>query len=263
MKIWIAAIVLAAGPAAAADLRPLCADRPGLETPACTVDPGHVQVEVGLGDWTRELDPATRIDTILAGDILARIGLSDNLEARIGWTAYGHERARDRVGGTIDRRGRTGDVTIGFKQNVRNPDGTGLSIAFLPHATLPVGGDPIGAGDWAAGVTGAVTYELTPAIQIVASPEISAEVDEDRHGRHLSFGGEVGVSAAVSDAVTATADLEALRDRDPSGHSTEALAGMSLAWQPRPLLQFDVGSNIGLNHASADLELYFGVVRKF
>lgn len=257
------ALAIGAVPAAAQELRPLCADRPGLETPACTVDAGHVQLEIGLGDWIRDTKPDVRTDTIVAADMIARIGLSDSLEARIGWTAYGHERERDRATGGIERQARTGDVTIGVKQNLRNPDGSGLSIALLPYAVVPVGRGPIGAGDWAAGLTGAISYEVNETIQIVASPEISAAADEDRHGRHLAYGGEFGVSGAVTDAITATADIELLRDADPAAHTTEALGGVSLAWQPGPLLQFDVGSNIGLNHASADVELYVGVTRKF
>jgi len=252
-----------AAPAAAQDLRPLCADRPGLETPACTVDAGHVQVELGLGDWILNRGADVRTDTILAGDILARIGLTGNLEARLGWTAYGHQRERDRTTGAVDRTARTGDVTIGFKQNLRNPDGSGLSIALLPYATLPVGRGPIGAGDWGAGLIGSISYELSDTLQVVASPEIDAAVDEDGDGRHLAYGGEVGLSGTLTDALSATVDVELLRDRDPGQHSTKALAGVSLAWQPQKLLQFDVGSNVGLNHASADVEVYVGVTRKF
>jgi hypothetical protein len=262
----VLALMLAMGlaaPAAAQEMRPLCADRPGLETPACTVDAGHVQVEVGIGDWIRDTQPDVRTDTILAGDFLARVGLTDHLEARLGWTAFGHQRERDRTTGAVDRASRTGDVTIGLKQNLRNPDGSGLSIALLPYASVPVGRGPIGAGDWGAGLIGSVSYELSDTVQVVASPEIDAAVDEDRNGRHLAYGGEVGLSGSLSDAITATIDLELLRDRDPGGHSTEALAGLSLAWQPQKLLQFDVGSNVGMNHASADLEVYVGVTRKF
>jgi hypothetical protein len=252
-----------AAPAAAQELRPLCADRPGLETPACTVDAGHVQVELGLGDWIRDRQADTQTDTVLAGDILARIGLTDSLEARLGWTAYGHQRERDRATGAVDKAARTGDVTIGFKQNLRNPDGSGLSIALLPHASVPVGRSPIGAGDWSAGLIGAISYEFSDDIQIVASPEISASADEDGNGRHLAYGGEIGLSGNLSEAVTATIDLELIRDRDPGGYTTGSLAGLSLAWQPEKLLQFDVGSNLGLNHARADLEVYVGVTRKF
>src|SRR5690349_18301682 len=79
----------------AAPARDLCPDRPGLGTPACTLDAGRVVVELGLGDWTRDTTGPVRSDTIIAGDTLVRIGLNDSLEAQIGWTAYGHVRTRD------------------------------------------------------------------------------------------------------------------------------------------------------------------------
>src|SRR6185503_1298265 len=47
-----ALLLLAAGTARAEGLRDFCPDRPGLGTPACTMDPGHIAVELGLGDWT-------------------------------------------------------------------------------------------------------------------------------------------------------------------------------------------------------------------
>ena len=51
------------GTAAHADpeLREFCADRPGLNTPACTIDPGHAMIEVGLGDWTLERQPDAQL----------------------------------------------------------------------------------------------------------------------------------------------------------------------------------------------------------
>ena len=47
-------------------LRDLCPDRPGLGTPACTVDKGRVLLEVGLADWTRDDSGGTRTDTTVA-----------------------------------------------------------------------------------------------------------------------------------------------------------------------------------------------------
>src|SRR5262249_7615693 len=44
-------------PAAADGLRDLCTDRPGLGTPPCIVDRGHLIVETGIADWTHTSDP--------------------------------------------------------------------------------------------------------------------------------------------------------------------------------------------------------------
>jgi hypothetical protein len=195
--------------------------------------------------------------------VAVRYGLTDSLEARVGWTGYGHERVRDRMTGGVSRQSGVGDVTLGLKQNLSNPDGSGLSIALLPFATLPVGRQPVGAGDWGAGMLIPVTYELSDTIQLGFTPEVDAEVDEDGDGRHLAFSGVVEFNDKLNDALTATLEYQALRDRDPAGHETRQIAGLSLAWEAKRQLQLDIGSNIGLDHAAPNVELYVGISRKF
>ena len=82
MKAVLLAGLLIASPALADDdLRDPCAERPGLDTPACTVDPGHLQVELGVGDWTLDKQAGSRTDTILLGQALARYGVGTSTEA--------------------------------------------------------------------------------------------------------------------------------------------------------------------------------------
>jgi hypothetical protein len=249
--------------AQAEDLRPFCADRPGLGTPACTIDPGHVMVELGALDWTLERDSATRTDTLVAGDLLVRYGLSSTLEAQIGWTAFGHVRERDRATGSIARSNGTGDISVALRQNLSSPDGSGFSAALMPFVTIPVGGQAIGAGDWGAGLVVPLSYSLSDTIGIAVTPQVEAAVDSDRHGRHLAYGSVVGLSASLSQQLSAALEVQATRDEDPTGHSTETLASLSFAWQPRDGLQLDAGAVAGLNRNSPDLELYLGIARRF
>lgn len=261
----LAAAALAVCPAIAdaQEARELCADRPGLGTPPCTVEPGQVVAELGLADWMHDKDASSRTDRVEAGELLVRFGLTETLEAQIGWTAYGHQRVRDRLTGRVDRSAGTGDVRIGLLRNLRNPDGSGFSVAVLPYATLPTGGAAIGAGDWGAGLIVPVSYELGKGVALQLTPEVDAAVDEDGDGRHLAYGSVVGLGLEISDAVSATIETSLTRDRDPWGHSTQALAGLSLAWQRHDDLQFDAGVNLGLNADSPDRELYVGVTRRF
>jgi hypothetical protein len=264
MKWPIAAAALVVGtPAAAQDLRDYCPDRPGLGTPACTIDKGHVSVETSVADWTLDKQADSRTDTLLIGDTTVRVGVADNVELRVGWTPFGHERTRDRITGAIDSRDRVGDVSLGAKINLLNPDGDKLSIAVLPYATLPVGRSPIGAGDWGAGLVLPVTYELTDALSLEAVPEVDAAVDEDGDGRHLQYSAVGGLSYKLSKAVTLTGEGQVIRDNDPEDHATQALAALSVAWQAKDDLQFDVQGNAGLNHAAPDVELIAGIAKRF
>jgi len=76
------AVLLTAAPALAEE-RDYCPARPGLGTPACTIAPGRVSVEMGLADSTREEDSSQRTDTILIGDTLVRIGLTQTIEVQL------------------------------------------------------------------------------------------------------------------------------------------------------------------------------------
>jgi hypothetical protein len=243
--------------------RDLCADRPGLGTPTCTLDPGRVQVELGIGSWTVDRQPATRTDELILGDLLVRIGLLSQTELQIGWTPFGRVRVRDRLTGLVDSNSGIGDVTLAVRQNILNPDGSGTTLAIMPYVSIPTGGDAIGGGDWGAGVRVPFGFDLSDTASIGFTPAAEAAVDADGSGRHFAYGSVAGISVDLAETLNATAEVSFTRDQYPSGHSTEALAGLSFGWQPGGDVQLDAGANLGLNRATADLQLYFGISRRF
>jgi hypothetical protein len=263
MRRLLLLLAVAPAPALADDLRDFCPDRPGLGTPPCTIDAGHVAVELGLADWTLERSPDRRTDTIEAGQLLVRVGLTDSLEAQIGWTAFGHVRDRDRTTGSVAQLSGVGDLAVALRQNLVNPDGSGFSAALMPFATLPTGNAAIGAGEWTAGVLLPLSYELDGGVQLGVTAQVEAAADSDRDGRHLAYGGVAGLSLPLSEALGVTVEVAANRDHDPSGHATEWRAGLSAGWMAKDGFQLDAGANIGLSAAAPDLQLYLGVARRF
>jgi hypothetical protein len=259
-----AAILAAASPATAAaqdKLRDFCPGRPGLGTPPCTFDPGHGDVEVGLADWTLDRQPGSRSDTFLLGDTQLRYGLTPNLELQLGWTPYGRQRQRDSSG--VSRGDGTGDVRLALRRNLLHPDGSGLSIAAMPYASVPTGGQAIGAGTWRAGMLLPVTYQLPHDFQVDFTGRIEAEPNASRRGRHLAYGGVFGLNVPVAKAVTGTFELSVQRALDPSGHATPVTGAFSLAWLAKPSLQLDLGANRGISGGAPDWELYAGIARRF
>jgi len=242
--------------------REFCVDRPGLGTPACTMEPGRFSVELGLGDWTLEKDAAQRTDTVLVGDILLRAGIADHAEVQIGWTSLGFVRSRDRVTGSLDHRSGTGDVTLALRRNLVSPDGSGFSAAVMPVVTLPTGREPVGAGDWGAALVVPVSYDLSDSLSLATTSEFDAAVDEDAHGRHFAFQEIAGLEWQLNPALTASAEYAVQFDRDPAGHAVQHVASLSLAWMADDNLQFDTGANLGLDHDAPDAELYLGVSRR-
>lgn len=262
-RVLLLALLAAAASPAAVDpaLRKLCTDRPGLGTPACTLDAGHVQIEIGLADWTLDKQPGARNDEVDVGDTLVRIGVADHAELQFGWTAFGW--TRERAGNAVDHASGTGDLYVAFRRSLLHPDGSGTTVALMPYATLPTGGHAIGAGDWSAGFEVPFGFDLSQAVSLEFAPRVEAAVDEDRHGRHLAYGSVASVAVDLSPLWNMTAEVAATHDDDPSGHSTQELAGLSFGWTPGHNFQLDAGANVGLNHAAPDLELYAGIVRRF
>lgn len=251
------------GVATAAELRDFCADRPGLGTPACIVDRGHFVIEAGVADWTRESDGGVRTDTTMFGEMLIRYGLTDTLEAQVGWDGYGLFRSRDRITRQTLRDEGGGDMSLALRQSLRNPDGSGFAVAAMPYVTLPTGSDAFTAGDWGAGLIVPVSIELKKGLTLAFTPEVDAAVDGDGDGRHLAYGSVVGLGISLTDKVSMALETSLLRDDDPDGASTVALAGVALAWQAKDDLQLDIGLALGLNDDSPDTQIYGGIAKRF
>lgn len=259
--VLLAAIATIAPAHAQEAERDYCPARPGLGEPACTVAPGRVSAELGIIDWSRTSSPGAREESIVAGDLLLRFGIGQSTEVSVGWTGLVRSYARD--AGGVTRGSGTGDVTLALKQNLLNPDGSGVSVAVKPSVTVPVGRTPYGAGDWSAALTGAASFDLGRGLSLQLTPEIGAAVDADGRGRHFAASAIVGLGMAVSDAVGTTIEFQVARDEDPVGATTETYASFSTGYVPKEGWQLDIGVVAGLNAASTDVELYFGVSRRF
>ena len=261
MKFALLAALLAA-PAGAAELRDFCPDRPGLDTPACIVDKGHVVVELGLAAWQREHDAVSVTHEFQAGDVLARVGVTDHLEAFAGWTAYGHDRVRDRITGVVDRSHGTGDLIFGVKQSLLNPGGDGTAVAVQAFVTAPIGAYGQGAGGWTQGILLPMQFDLPAGFQLALTPEIDRLPDTLRAGHHVQWTAVGGISHPIG-KLTVGAELLASRDDDPGDHVTQAVADLNLAWQPSSNLQLDAEVDAGLDRAAPDVRIAVGVARRF
>ncbi|HJQ16318.1 MAG TPA: transporter [Allosphingosinicella sp.] len=253
-------LLCASAAARAEDLRDFCPDRPGLGTPACTIDKGHGDVEIGIADWTRDRDSGVRINSWVFADTLLRYGVSDRLEAQLEWQGLGIRQAHG-TGAGNDRG--SGDLRLALRRNLRNPDGAHFSAAIMPFVTLPVGSSPIGGGDWAAGLIVPLSYALPHGVQLAFTGEADAAADSQGRGHHLALVGTAGIGVPLAPAFDATLEVQRRDDQDPSGTQHATVGGVALAWQPGDALQLDAGANVGLSRNAPGVELYAGVSRRF
>jgi hypothetical protein len=240
-----------------------CPDRPGIDTPPCTIATGHLSVETSLADWSHASDTDSITDTVLLGDLALRFGIGGRAELRVAWTPFGHVRTRDRANGSVSTASGSGDVTLGVKRNILNPSGDHLSIALLPSVSLPTGGEALGAGTWSAHLQLPMSLAAGHGLSLLLTPEIDAAANGDGSGQHLAFGTAGGISFSPVAHLNVALEAAVMQNQDPSGTSTQERAGASAGWMLSNNFQIDFGAEVGLNQAAGDHRLYLGIARQF
>lgn len=112
---------------------PLITDRPDQTESTSIVAPGFVQLEAGW-TWEQRREGTVRLRTHTVPSLLARVGVSKRLEARLGFPGFQTE-------WTEDGEGVSGlaDMELGFKYRVLTEAGVVPEVAVIAHLSLPTG----------------------------------------------------------------------------------------------------------------------------
>lgn len=234
----------------------LVTDRPDQTESTNTVPPGFVQLEAG---WTldHELDGGATIRTHTVPGVLARIGLTNRLEGRIGFTGF----QSTRIEGLGTTTSGLGDMDLGFKYRLMDGSGAAPTVALIGAVSLPTGGD------------GLSSERLDPAVLLVFAQELSERValGYNLGSAWSSVDDGTGVRTTLLDLIYTVSFGFSLTDRvgafaesfgtiavnDGSEH-THALDG-GLTYQLNDHFQLDVSVGLGLNAAASDWFLGAGV----
>jgi Putative MetA-pathway of phenol degradation len=174
-------------------------------------------------------------------------------------------RSRDLITNMHSRSASTGDVSLGFRTSLKNPDGNGFSLAIQPSVSLPTGGSAIGRGTWGASLVVPMSVQISKAIQLALTPELDASPDSDGQGRHARYGGVIGIDMPLGATVSGGVELAAFHDEDSAGRSTAATFDMTIAWTPKAAkdFQIDAGIYAGLNRQTPGLQMVLGIAKRF
>ena len=265
IRAAIGGLPLAAAPAASEELRELCVDRPGKDTPPCIVDVGHAVVEVGAVGFSRENAGGATTRSYGFGDALVRLGLTERSEVQLEFAPYNIVRTRNTATGERHTVRGVGDLVGAFKYNFANPDGSGTSAAAQLLVSAPTGRDGIGSGAWEARAIVPVSFELSDTWSLTLDPEVDWLGDEDGSGHHVAWAGVASLGRDLGGGLEGSVELWGSVDRDPAGHRTEASADVALAWVPatNDNLQFDAEVDFGLTHDTPGIEAAVGVAYRF
>lgn len=269
LRVWIAVSALAfLGCASAAhaqdDLRPLCPDRPGKGTSACTVDQGHFQLEVDAFDATYDRNGALKTTTTIIASPQLKYGVTDRLDLEISLSPYVQVQERDRVTHTKQTDSGIGDLYVRGK-GMLSDDGASVTAAIEPFVKLPTANKALGNGAVEGGLLLPLSFAIDDTWSVGATPELDLLKDANGNGHHATAVYVAGLGRGFDGGLSAGIELWGASDFDPAGTTSQYSFDVSGAWQPDDLAdwQFDGGVNFGLNRNTPDLQIYTGVSKRF
>jgi hypothetical protein len=256
---WISlavALLALALPATARAAHPLITDDAG------TAGRGNFLVEIN-SEFARD-DEAGTEET--GGELALSLtaGLGDNLDLVLG-LPYAWSKVREGGAVTSEEDG-VSDASVEVKWRFLENDG--LALALKPGITLPTGDDEKGLG------TGRVCYSLF----FIATREFEgwalhanlgygrnefSLAEDDEASRHDIWHASVAAEAALTEDLTAVANLgiETNEDRASNAHPAFALAGIIYSLSEN--VDIDLGMKAGLTGAETDLAVLAGTAISF
>ncbi|HZC38391.1 MAG TPA: transporter [Sphingomicrobium sp.] len=250
-----------AAPAAAADEQPICADRPGRATSACTVPAGHWQIETGLADWTLQKSGGERDTSLVLGETTLKYGLTGDSDIELDVTPW--QRATSSGPGFRDSASGIGDINVIYKHELTNSDGA-LQVTLYPYVKIPTARRSLSNGKWEGGLLIPIGYSIGKSpFSIGLTPELDWVADADGHGHHAAMVQVASLGWQVSPKLNLSAEIWGQWDWDPAGTTRQASADGSVAYLLSNSVQLDAGANFGLNRQTPDVELYAGISKRF
>jgi Putative MetA-pathway of phenol degradation len=258
-RLTAALVLLAAFPAHAADLAPICPDRPGKGTSPCTLAAEHAQVELGLFDESTQRRSGVTTDTGNAGTLLGKFGISDRVDVEAGMALYQFQRVHS-AAGTVKASG-VGDLFLRTKINPLSSDGP-FSLALAPTLKLPTAARSIGNGRIEGGLVAPMSYDLGNNWSLGMTPEADVLLNGSGSGYHANLTDVVGIGRS-SGKLTLGAEVWTAQNLDPAGTVSQYSFDLDAAYLIGNNTQIDGGINLGLNRATPDTELYIGMSQRF
>ena len=259
MRLRLAALaLLAALPARADDLGPICPDRPGKGTSPCTLAPGHAQVELGLFDESTQRRGGVTTDMTVAGGALLKYGVSDSLDLEAGMALYQGQRVHS--GASDITTSGVGDLVLHAKVNPLGDSG-GFAFVLDPYIKLPTAG-ALGNGHVEGGLVAPFSIDLGNNWSFAMTPEADVLLNGSGNGYHAQLVDVAGFGKSFR-LLTLGAEVWTSQNLDPAGSVAQYSADIDAAYLLGNDTQLDAGVNFGLNRATPDAEFYFGISRRF
>jgi hypothetical protein len=238
-------------------LREMSTDRPDATESPFTIDPGHVQIEMDFGNYTRDDDGGDRVTEWEAVPFNLRFGLTANFEAGFFLVPFRTETEK-LAGGVHSRRSGIGDTTLRAKWNFSGNDSGDSAWGLIVDMKLPTASDGMSNDKAEGAVTLPVAFALGAGWEGAAMTSVAAV--------YTSAGDYRAVwnnTVTAGHGLTANTNgfVELTSSTGDGSHAATFNCGLTRRFGAH--VQLDAGLNVGLSRAAADVSVFTGVSRRF
>ncbi len=257
-----ALLMLPLARAAAEDAAELVTDRPDQTESSLVVPRGSYQLELG---WTvtRDEEAGVRVESHEVPGTLLRVGLSDRIELRIGWT--GLVASEIRFGSFKASDDGIGDGELGAKIHLAEERGGRPEIALLLSTSVPIGDDAYTTDRFDPALRLALAHTLSERVSLGYNLGLAFESSLGEDGERDTLSNAfytVALGLALSDRWGAFVELYGDLPASASGGPANSFDG-GFTYLLRDNLQLDLAGGAGLSDAAGDWFVGLGLSVRF
>ena len=249
---------IATDPEPPAERRELSTDRPDKTESPYTVDKGRFQFEMDVATYSRDQDDGVRTENYALAPVNLKYGIGRDTDLQLIVEPYRRERVSDRRLGTLDTIDGFGDVVVRLKHNLWGNDGGQTALGVMPFAKLPTNSGDLGAGRVEFGVIVPLAIELSDRIGVGLMTEVDMVENDDASGYRLNLVNSATFGFELTDKLGVYTELFTER-----GSDWIVTGDVGVTYALSDYTQIDMGANVGATRAADDLEIFFGVSRRF
>jgi hypothetical protein len=245
------------------NLRPLCPDRPGKATSACTVDAGYLQLESDVFNGSFQRTGGITTDVWFVTDPNLKFGMSNTFDVELDLAPLVLVRTHNSVTGRTKTLSGVGDLILRGKWAAIGNSGSDFALAIDPFLKLPTARAGIGNGAVEGGIVVPFSIALSDDWSVGTTPELDLLEDALGQGRHVNLVDVVSVGRSVTPDVTIGIEVWEDTNFEPV-QTTQAWSFDAVGtWLADSDTQLDAGINFGLNRNTPGLQVYSGISRRF
>lgn len=242
-------------------LRDFDADRPNRTNSPHTVDAGHFQIEMDMFSYAYQKEDGIRTETWNLANANLRIGLLNWADLQLLVPIYQTTRTTDLTTDQSDRASGTGDLTIALKMNAWGNDNGDTAGGFEFYVKTPTAPHNIGNGKTEGGVLGLLDFTLPGDIDLGFNSGAGISAN-DGGGYHTDIINSVCATRSVAGPLSAYLEFAS---SVPSNQSREwqGSVDIGLLLMVGKNVQLDTGVNLGVTHATDDVQTFLGLSARF